>query len=351
MKRLLIIALCFFIGNISSDPFSSPLLDNVYAVHATQTLPESDYIRAGLDVHDLSPSQKALLSGLRVTLHFSLGELVRPIEGFKSWEDVPYALVTPLRLLLPQLINLNCYDTFILGDLKLGPETYLVVPAGIAETIQSQATVVAYDPQNQTLRQAVDVLIASKGGWHIQMDDRDIEDELHEAFLNGLNINTKQFFAPLQEGRPWLAIGLRFNPLEGHHFRLSQIEQRVLSVAFPLLFIKLGERTLNNPESAYLRETVSILDKQFQKWSQSLDGFPSPPESLQAYEKIESIVKKWTALLQEELYMREVYGKTLAAAPDDFLLKLTSLLHDPQALRSFISQNQHRLADYRRTLS
>jgi hypothetical protein len=169
------------------------LLDKVYAVHATRTLPEVDYLRAGWGFGDFTTAQKALLPQVRKTVHFSLGELVRPVEGFMSWEDCPYALVTPLRTLLPQLINVNCYDTFIFGNLKLAPNSYLILPVGIADMAESKATIVTYDPQNKTLREAVDELIFSKGGWGIEMNSDDIEDELHEAYLNGNNVNKPDF--------------------------------------------------------------------------------------------------------------------------------------------------------------
>jgi hypothetical protein len=91
--------------NESFTPFSTEiLLDKIYAVHATRCLPDPDYLRAGFSLDNVSPLEKTMMPKARQTLHFALGELVRPVEGFMSWEDCRYAVITPLQVLLPQLI-------------------------------------------------------------------------------------------------------------------------------------------------------------------------------------------------------------------------------------------------------
>ena len=316
------------------------LLDQVYAVHATHALPDQAYLRAGFATDELTPVQKAFYPHIRKTVHFSLGELVRPVEGFKSWESCPYAVVTPLRSLLPQLINLNCYDTFILGDLKLTPETYLVIPVTMA--CKSQATLVTYDPSQKTLRQTVDELIASRGGWHIVMDERDIEDALHEAYLEGRNINTREFFAPIQEGRPWLAVGLRFDPLEGEHYRLSQMERKLVAFAMAVLS---KDEDGGDVKDVEIKQIIDGVQDDFNQWSQSLVGFTWGPESQQAYKSIQQTIQAWRGLMQEELRTRKIYRKSLIAAPDDFLIQCAEMLSQPEALHAFIDQNEQQLLD------
>jgi hypothetical protein len=319
------------------------LLDKIYAVHATRTLPDSEYLRAGFAPNNNTPIQK-ILPQVRKTLHFSLGELVRPVEGFMNWEDCPYALVTPLRGLLPQLLNVNCYDTFILGDLKLGPDTYLILPIEVAAETESQATIITYDPQCKTLREAVDEFIFLKGGWHIEMNSDDIEDELHEAFMDGYNINSSVFFEPLKEGRPWLAVGLRFDPLDGEHYRLSHVELNILSVIMQMFSQE--DIDLAYLESAKLENSILVVNDHFDKWSQSLTGFNWCTESQRAHQQIESEIKNCLNLINEELRIREVYGKTLISAPVDFLLECAALLNQPEALQLFIDQNTEQLKDY-----
>lgn len=318
------------------------LLEKIYAVHATRTLPEFDYLQAGFALDNCNSVEKAFLSQIRKTLHFSLGELVRPVGEFMNWEDCPYALVTSLRSLLPQILNINCYDTFILGDLKLGPDTYLILPVEEAHKTKSKATIVMYDPQSKTLREAVDEFIFLKEGWHIEMNSEDIEDELHEAYLNGDNINSAVFFEPLKERFPWLAVGLRFDPLDGEHYRLAQIELVIKFVTMQILDVD-----LSHLETSHLKNYILIVKEHFEQWSQSLERFNWCSESQQAYQQLAVELKKWEHLIQEELRIREVYGKTLKSASDDFLLVCVTLLNQPEALQTFIDNNKDQLLDYR----
>lgn len=239
------------------------LFDKIYAVHATRSLPDKDYLRAGLNLDNCSDEEKEIYSNIRQTVHFSLGELVRPVDGFMDWEDCPYAVVTQLNNLLPQLLNINCYDTFILGDLRLDPETYLFIPSEMADGVESHATIIPYHPP---LREAIDAFIASKGAWHIEMNEEDIEDTLHEAYLDGININTLDFFSGIKQTHPWVSVGLRFDPFDGEHYRLSQIEQN-------LIMYKMQK------DSSYLEEAHD----HFENWSQSLEGFNWNNESEKAY--------------------------------------------------------------------
>lgn len=354
IKLILVGAFAFISMGISSyvnavqsnldDP--NQLLDRIYAVHATRILPASDYLRAGLMADDSGSTQSALWPDVRKTLHFALGEVVRPVEEMINWEGCPYALVTPLRTLLPQLININCYDTFIFGDLQLGPDTYLVVPMEIATKIDSKASIIAYDPQRQSLREAVDEFIAAMDGWHIEMNSEDIEDELHEAYFEGVNINTPEFFASLKEIRPCLSVGLRFDPLEGDHYRLSQIEWPLLFFAMSLFSYGEGENAFGNIESNALECNLQYLEENFAIWSNSLVGFQWCPESLKAYNELSMTVKNWALLMREELRIRECYGKTLSCAPKDFLAECILLIGSQEELRHFIDQNVGLLPDY-----
>ena len=325
------------------------LLDKLYAVHATRRLPGAEALQAGWTLQQFNPLEKALLPKIRKTVHFALGELVRPVEGFMSWEDCPYAVVTSLRNLQAQLLNVNCYDTFIFGDLKLTPDIYVVLPIEIAKKIKikTRATLVTYDSNLKTLRQAVDELIHQKGGWHIEMNSDDIEDELHPAHLNGHNINTLEFFEPLKREQPCLAVGLRFDPLEGEHYRLSQIEQHLMRFAMQLISRDsqkiTGFTTLSNTQ---LEQTLVQVDKHFKKWSRSLKKFKWNAESRQAYKQLAHEIKRWKSLINEELQLRTTYGKTLVSAPESFLLDCAKLLDQPEPLHTFITNQREQLLPY-----
>lgn len=335
----------------SSISFSADiLLDKIYAVHASSSLPDYNYLRAGLALDGYSGLEKALMPKARKTLHFALGELVRPIDGFMSWEDCPYAIITPLRVLQPQLININCYDTFILGDLKLTDQSYLVLPDNVAKTTASRATIITYDPNNQTLRETVDALILQKEGWHIEMNSDDVEDELHEAYLNGNNINSPEFFAPLKEIMPGLASGLRFDPLDGEHYRLSQIEQNLLFVAMQILSDNYRETAeCSCLETSHLEKLAQELHEDFAAWASSLANFNWSNDSLEAYQNLAIEITKWSHLIQIELLLRNQHQKTLMSAPFYVLLKGSKFLNRPDRLLSFIIQHKEMLLDFPNT--
>lgn len=274
------------------------LLDNIYAVHATRTLPDADLLRAGLNIEECNDLQKKIFSHVRQTLHFSLGELVRPVDGFMNWEDCPYALVTPIRKLLPQLLNINCYDTFILGDLALESDTYLFLPIEIADQIESRATLIPYDSHSKSLREAIDEFILFNDAWPILMNEDDIEDELHEAYMDGINVNTLDFFEEVKEEHPWISIGLRFEPLDGEHYRLSQIEQILISIKTKLLSLSRQENQL---DTSYLQQSALDINEHFEKWSQSLNGFNWCEQSQKAYQDLAIEVNNLTDLIQREI--------------------------------------------------
>lgn len=216
MKRLLFLLL------LLPGVVFGGIKDQLFAVHATDELPVDGVLHAGYG-RDVTGD----LAKLRVTVHFSLGELVRPIGKWMSWEKKTYAVVTPLKAILPQLVNLNCYDSFILGDLTLTDEMFLVAPRG---TAMGSCVVWEYDPEIVTLRQAIDACIAAQGGWKVTMSSKNKNETYMPAYVDGKDINTHQFFGPLLEERPYLSLGLRWEPLHGEAWHFAPLEMRLFGV-------------------------------------------------------------------------------------------------------------------------
>ena len=147
---------------------------------------------------------------------------MRPLDDWISWEDKKFAIVTPLYRLYPQLVNLNCYDTFILGNLQLDQQTILVAPEGTkAEGLCFPIFEYGAD---SSLREAVDQLISSHGGWSVTMSDKDLEDIYPPAIVGQDNINTPEVFQPILDALPHLSLGLRFYPYHGEAWRFAKIE-------------------------------------------------------------------------------------------------------------------------------
>ncbi len=209
--------------------------DELFAVHATNDLPDDGELRAGYGKNTEEKWQE-----IRTTVHFSLGELVRPIGNWMSWEEKKYAIVAPLKTLLPQLININCYDSFILGDLTLTEEMFLVAPEG--EEIVGPCRVWYYDRRSCSLRDAIDQLIASEGGFKISMSDQNIDEGYFPAYVNGSDVNTYEFFSPLLAELPHLSLGVRWEPFHGEGWRFAPLEMALMrSIGYPDLPQDQGE--------------------------------------------------------------------------------------------------------------
>lgn len=201
----------------------------LFAVHATDDFPSDGILHAGYGNPETLPEW---VPNVQHTLHFSIGELVRPVgtgeEQWMTWENKLYAIVVPLENLFPQLINLNCYDTFTLGDLYLSQEMFIVAPKGTSA--EGPYRLFEYD-SSTTLRDAVDALIASQGGLKVTMTDENLDEEYAPAMVDSININTFDFFADFLVKMPYLSLGLRWEPLHGEAWRFADVEMKVMNLA------------------------------------------------------------------------------------------------------------------------
>jgi hypothetical protein len=247
----------------------------LFAVHATDQLPINGMLYAGYGIPEEIPEG---IPNIRRTLHFAIGEVVRPIgtgeDEWMTWENKPYAIVVPLENLYPQLINLNCYDTFILGDLTLTHEMFIVAPRG---TVLSGPDLLFEYDTTETLREAVDTLIASQGGWKVTMSAENLDENYAPAFVDGININTYEFFTNILDQLPYLSLGIRWEPLHGEAWRFANLEMRIMGLALQPEYFQnwdevnehlavFGEIYLNAPlfsekSKATLREIIKLIDE------------------------------------------------------------------------------------------
>ncbi len=325
------------------DQYSSEVLEQkLIAVHATDYPPLGGLLKAGHGGvesfnNKIEPQVLDLLNQSRATIHFSLGELVRPVGDWMSWEENKFAVVVPLKDLMPQLININCYDTFILGDFKLTSTTILVAPEGEIQSNQEGFILYEYNPSVSSLRESVDHAIQILNGWSIHMLDDEDEDILREALFEGENINTKSFFAPLLEGKPYLSVGLRFEEGEGEHYRLSNIEIGILSLVNHF-FDFFGENK-NVWSTEQLLNSIDFLDENFSAWENSLVSFNMGPYSLEAFRRLTNGVNIMTNIAQLEFYLNTKYSRTLKgldkAGRNELIKRWTQL----DELESYFDEN------------
>lgn len=310
MKYMGIICLAFLpLWGFEADELEAKL----FAVHATHILPKEGVLRAGFGgIGQKMNGLPLTLFPERCTVHFALGELVRPLHDAISWEECPYAVIIPLADLTPQLINLNCYDTFVIGDVALSERATLVIPNDQAIT-PCDAKIFPYDPTTTTLRQAVDILIAEQQGFAIRMSADD-EEEMQTALLDGQNVNTPDFFAPLVQKYPYMVVGNRYSMEDedspGPHL-LGELEGSFIGLT--MLYLPLGEtpKPLSTKKLFQTRERlITQLERELLNYLNSLPISYVFTKTFNIYS-----YQLWLEITKKDLEIRKKDARTLMQAP------------------------------------
>lgn len=179
--------------NENFKPTSAELKEQIWAVHATNILPKDT----------LTPVignylTQEIIPGISNTIHFSLGELVRPHSNI-SWEDRSFAVITPLNSIIDQTVNIFAYDTFITGNWKLKKETIILIPEGtdISEIQDKAFSFVSYKSSEKTLRTAINEIIQERKGLNFRMTENSVLLGSRALLDESININTPSFFENL----------------------------------------------------------------------------------------------------------------------------------------------------------
>lgn len=294
------------------------LATKIFAVHVTQFLPEEGVLRAaGNPIPRFLP-----------TIHFSLGEVVRPHQ-LGNWESMPYAIITPLKSLEPQLLNLMAYDTFILGDFKLPPEAVLLLPKESVHLAPEGLKVVTYDRNTTTLRQAVDLLIKNKGGWPLR-GLNNAGTMIHPVTINGWNINTSQFFAPLLARNPGASFGQHVVSESKKGARFGALDEWSR-----YRFAALSKGKELQISSHKLSFEISLAIRHLNAIEREIETQNFPTVSKQSFYQARNRLLAWINLAKLELMLRKNYGKTFFEISDyksDQKLKYINLRDNPKSL-------------------
>lgn len=190
-------------------PTAHELKERLWAIHVSDYLwPDAVMtpVQKTLGTMDLNPSLSSL------TIHFSLGEMVRPHGLSYNWKYRDFAILTPLAEIMPQLAGIYPYDSFIHGAWKITSKAILVIPKGtIVPEIYSKLglDIVAYDPEKASLRTTIKTLILSRNGVFLKMS-RNLTIPGAPAYLYGnkqINVNNPEFFDELFEENKNLSFG------------------------------------------------------------------------------------------------------------------------------------------------
>lgn len=192
--------------NTNLQPTAKSLKEKVWAVHATKVFPSNGVLtpfidRVGKDVALSS------IQGISNTIHFALGELVRPHSKVQSWEDRPFAVITPLGTILDKTVNIFAHDTFVNGQWLLKKETVVLVPEGTKNTLPKdiECQVVTYKQDagdKNSLRLAIDKVIKQQGGLTFRMANDSANLGSKATLDDDININTVDFFKNILEENP-----------------------------------------------------------------------------------------------------------------------------------------------------
>ncbi|NGX32731.1 MAG: hypothetical protein K1060chlam4_00781 [Candidatus Anoxychlamydiales bacterium] len=296
MYRYILICISFiflFTYLFASDYSAKEISQRLFAVHATDVFPSTGFVISGFGDDDELPEN---LPNCRSSIHFAIGELVRPL-GEMSWEDRKYAIVTPLDQLYPQLVNLNCYDTFIIGDFELNKGTVVLVPAGTK--YEGMVCEIIEYGVGSSLREAVDTFITSHGGWNVRMLDDNIEEEYAPALVGNNNINSNVFFQPILDLLPHLSLGLRWEPHHGEAWRFSEIEMILLGLHDE--FYGDGER---QSVECLQRSRKDLLEHYEMLLKTYLDAPLLSEKSKKALSESLNIVNQWIQMIDFEIQKR-----------------------------------------------
>jgi hypothetical protein len=309
----------------------------VFAVHATDILPENGKIVAGAGLrveghvtvdHD-SPS-------FRPTVHFSLGGLVRP-HGRYSWEESKYAVLMPTVKLTKQMVNLSPSDTFVLGDVSLSAGATLLVPRGGKKPAQVPpgVKIVEYDLKTTSLRQAIDGEIAGQGGWLMDLPSQKpgFDAVLH---IEGKRVPFPEFAASFLAGLPHVSMGSHLYSVRGFAGRMGIIEQCIQDLANQYQ----SPWRLSTPQTIALRNLVrsnlEALDAEI-----GAAGFPAA--ALKTYQAKRGQVLEWLAVVDADLKLRQNRGVTFAG--EDMAWAIAKARSSPEELAHAI---EARLKSFRR---
>ncbi len=304
------------------------LRNRLFAVHATPIFPDDGVLVAG--ARDVSKSDSHVATeppSFRPTIHFSIGELVRRHRS-GSWDEKPYAIVLPIKSLEKQLVNINPYDSYILGNFKIPPEAIFVVPENEIHRVPSGFKYVTHG-HGTTLRQAVDQVILTQGGWKITMKERTEVGSL--ANLNGTNINTIEFFEPLLKENRNLSFGNHLHSEVGEIFRMGNVEQALNLLMKP--FNPYGI-TLSYNEMLFLN---GFIRHHLEKLDSFLSSIRLPEHSMIVYRVKRQNVLEWLNIVEMEILIRRRNGVTLTRADNSISENLIQLKGDPQKLSHYVN--------------
>lgn len=204
------------------------LISHCIAVHATDILPKNGVMVPG-SLQYLKNKEGILeefsRETYRQTLHWSLNQIAPQHEG-GNWSQRKMAILTPLNTLSAQLVNIAPLDTFVLGEVKMDERFTLVAEDSIdTSTLPEEVNVVRFNPQTETLLQAVASQVQRLGGaaFTARESEPDIVSVVDCASCNAPV--TYDHFHSLFDQYPRISYGDHMRSVRGEAWRFGQLER------------------------------------------------------------------------------------------------------------------------------
>ena len=213
-------------------PSISELQKSLWAVHV------SDYLWPDAIIKPFSKqlSTQERSQGISLTVHFTLGEMVRPHNRIHTWKFRRIAILTPLSEIWNQLVSIYSYDTFIHGQWKISPKAILIVPENLTvPSLYSEQgiKIISYNSDKISLRKLIKNQIKEHKGIYLRMV-RNLLFPGSPAYLfddKKININNIEFFESLFQINKDLSFGpdvLSLNNKTGYCFGIiRQVSSKI----------------------------------------------------------------------------------------------------------------------------
>lgn len=312
-------------------PIRSEIDKKVFAVSAIRSLPKSNVIEPNTLNYERFDKPYELPVLVRFGTHFSLGEMVRPHKD-GSWDDRLIAIVKPLSG-LDGVININPYDTLVLGNVLLTSDTTLVVPKGTVTNAEKYGyKIFEYDPDKMNLRTAVDRVIEDRQGLHIRMKEN-VNDQVDAEFeIDGQTYKTGLFFKEFLKDKPHVSIGNEIRSVNGQAFRFGIISQALTRYlrSFKSMSNDFGQQYFNF-QLRFIEHNIKSLLNSGVLVGVSNDVRANVLSNLQ-------IVNGMLNIGRLDQYLRTKYSKTLVNT--DLTLKIWRAKGDFELLKKTVESNQ-----------
>ncbi|MDD2656452.1 MAG: hypothetical protein PHQ18_02705 [Patescibacteria group bacterium] len=322
--------------SIENPPPLEVLRENIYLTHATNSLPKNDILTA--QARDNTRDKKwgeSKPPSFRPTLHFSMGELFQGgWEGGFSREEMPYAVLFPLKTAEDQLFSVSPNDTVVVGDFQLDESCTIVLPEG--QNYEGRAKVIRYDPDSNNLREAVNRSIGERDGWQMHTDT--FIDGPHSfaspTGIEGVEVGSQKFFAQLLDEHPQLSYGSHFHSERGHTWRTGVIDYRIADI------IDRYSDTLKNqiPTAelilwrSLIKHNLDVLDNLM-----SESDYSDAVKSLYGQERKDLV--GWLNIVDADVNLRNSQGKTITSVKTEIWEKIRDNRNSPETISNILQQH------------